>query len=520
MMAEDHQEREWQFDAVDLRPVGRWLAECPDVTARGVKSITDTYLDTPDWRLHRGGYTLRLRETANGVEATMKSIATATDGLRERREITETLGAADMALLRRSPGPVGSRLRLLAGRASLITLFQVATTRDRFDLVGGDTCLAEVVLDETTIPVGVGAAPARLCRVEVEVNDGALAAVEPFVARLRSECQLVPAATSKFAAGLLVWGLSPPGPPDVGSLELGRDLTTGQYAFAVLRRQFRALIAREVGTRLGEDIEALHQMRVATRRLRSAMALFAPALPVRATRLRSELAWLADILGAVRDLDVQLEEVGRWDAELDAADQGALAPVVALLTRQRGAARRNLVRGLDSRRYARLVASFSDFLRRGPLVRSASANQPIAAAAPELVALHVRAVRKRAARITRASSPGEYHALRIRCKRLRYLVEFLSPLAPTAAPPAVRFVVVLQDLLGLHQDADVAAAAFRALADEDALPSRSVFVAGWLAARRSAQAERLRGRFPKARRAYRRADWRGVGRELGGSAGS
>ncbi len=81
----------------------------------------------------------------------------------------------------------------------------------------------------------------------------------------------------------------------------------GELAFAVLRRQLAVLRDKEPGTRLGEDVEELHDMRVATRRLRAALALFAGVLPVRAQTFRQELGWLAGVLGAVRDLDVQLE---------------------------------------------------------------------------------------------------------------------------------------------------------------------------------------------------------------------
>ena len=81
----------------------------------------------------------------------------------------------------------------------------------------------------------------------------------------------------------------------------------GELAYAVLRRQLAVVRDKEPGTRLGEDPEELHDMRVATRRMRAALALFAGVLPVRAQVFREELGWLARMLGAVRDLDVQLE---------------------------------------------------------------------------------------------------------------------------------------------------------------------------------------------------------------------
>src|SRR5919112_4995392 len=93
----DQQEVEWQFDALDVRPVGRWLkngvGEEPVIVAGETREITDTYLDTEDWRIYQAGYALRLRrvEGKNKVEATMKLLASEGDapGLRSRREISE-----------------------------------------------------------------------------------------------------------------------------------------------------------------------------------------------------------------------------------------------------------------------------------------------------------------------------------------------------------------------------------------------------------------------------------------------
>ena len=71
----------------------------------------------------------------------------------------------------------------------------------------------------------------------------------------------------------------------------------GELAFAVLRRQLAVVRDKEPGTRLGEDVEELHDMRVATRRLRAALSLFESVLPVRAQVFREELGWMGRLLG-------------------------------------------------------------------------------------------------------------------------------------------------------------------------------------------------------------------------------
>ena len=136
--------------------------------------------------------------------------------------------------------------------------------------------------------------------------------------QLRTSCGLQPARLSKFEAGLLALGQEIPGSPDLGPTEISASSTMGELAFAVLRRQLAVLRDKEPGTRLGEDPEELHDMRVATRRLRAALSLFADVLPVRAQVFREELGWLGRLLGAVRDLDVQLEGL----ADMAAATAG------------------------------------------------------------------------------------------------------------------------------------------------------------------------------------------------------
>ena len=136
-------ELEWQFDAVDLRPVMRWLTEPADekagavrIVRRGSATQVDVYVDTDDRRFDRAGYALRIRRTgrttAEAAEATLKQINSATTGehgLRSRREVSELLEQADPELLRQSNGPVGERVRAVAGKKKLRPLFEVRTRR-------------------------------------------------------------------------------------------------------------------------------------------------------------------------------------------------------------------------------------------------------------------------------------------------------------------------------------------------------------------------------------------------------
>jgi CHAD domain-containing protein len=466
----DESEIEWQLDALDLRPVERWLAGLPGlpthvsfaettsdlvtstVTAlsRPAERLVDTYVDTSDWRIGRSGFVLRVRHRGGRGEVTLKSVVQAKAGLRRRLEVTEPLPAEGVGALG-SLGPVGWRLHALAGKRPFQPVLEVRTRRRPYDLRVGDERVAEVALDETTIVVGANHQPVRLQRVEIEVAAPWVKRLTPLVDTLRRECGLQPATLSKFEAGLLAAGLRIPPPPDLGSLSFDSNPSVGEVAFAVLRKGFNGVLSHETGTRLGEDPEELHDMRVATRRTRAALSLFAEVLPVRARHVRTELGWLAGMLGAVRDLDVQLERMEVWIEGFPDDDRAALSDLAVLLGRQREDARRALLMCLDSARYERLVAGFATMLRQGPSRRSAAARAPAGAVVPGLIAQRHRSANKAARRAQRSGEADDFHQTRIRIKRLRYALEFVSDLYDKKTAKYVRHVVKLQDALGLMQ---------------------------------------------------------------------
>jgi triphosphatase len=512
-------EIEWQFDAVDVRPVARWLETWAEAnqgslsTAPAVR-IRDSYLDTDDWRLYRAGYSLRVRKRGGSTEATLKALPTE-GSLRRRMEITEDLPDGEARSLLEAPGQVGRRIRDVGGKRPLQLLCEVRTSRRPYLLHVGPA-RAEVVLDETTIPVADSNRPVRMRRVEVEVVEGAPEDLAAFVGELELGAGLRPATLTKFEAGLLSMGLSAPALPDLGPTDADASRTLGEVAFAALRKHFQTFLRAEPGTRMGDHPEELHDMRVASRRVRAALSVFRPALPARSERLRQELGWIADGLGAVRDMDVQLERVGGWTQDVPPEGAGG-SEIVEALEDIRRSARENLLRILDSARYARFVESFAVMLRRGPLRAQAPAWRPVIAEAPGLVRQRRRAVRKRLKRVghTDDKAPA-LHAVRIRCKRLRYLLEFLSDVYPQEIPDLTAGLVKAQDLLGAYQDSVVAGGQLRdlALAREDPLSPAAVFLLGRFTERYSGQGRRAVRRFSRGASPVRGGSWKRLSKAM------
>src|SRR4029450_7505707 len=137
---------------------------------------------------------------------------------------------------------------------------------------------------------------------------------------------------TKYEVGLLSAGLETV-PDTFGPTALDAEATIGEGGLAVLRRPLTPLLAKEPGTRLGDDVEELHDMRVASRRLRAALSLFADVLPPSAASFGDDLRWLGRALGAVRDFDVQLEQLDGWLAPVPRPRAGGAGAGGALLAR-------------------------------------------------------------------------------------------------------------------------------------------------------------------------------------------
>src|SRR5580704_365862 len=157
-MSGDLVEIEWQFDALDLRPVERWLSVLPTLSidvdpthtitalAKTPRRLVDVYLDTEDWRMASAGFVLRTRRRGRQDEVTLKDTKPAEgSGLRQRLEVTEVLPGAGMSALG-PDGPVGRRVHAIAGRRPLREILQVRTRRRPFALRVGGVEAAEIAL--------------------------------------------------------------------------------------------------------------------------------------------------------------------------------------------------------------------------------------------------------------------------------------------------------------------------------------------------------------------------------------
>ena len=493
---EGRREIEWQLSARDLGLVRKWLSEHGSfdgltIEPRPTHTIHDTYLDTEDLSLRRAGFALRLREGPGRTEATLKDLAPGSDSLRIRREFNEPLSSAEFKALTVGDGPVSTRVRAVAGSESLKPLFRVHTQRECFAaLEPGDEPAAEIALDDTIVAAPDGGSRAHLTRVEVEALSGTPESLETLVDELRSQCALTSATDSKYEVGLKIAGLALPVSPELGSLTIHPSLSAGEVGRANLRRHLAAWHAREPAARLGEDPEALHELRVAGRRIETTLRIFEPYLPKTLVRQRAAWKSLIRALGAVRDLDVQLAGLTGFMSGLHDADAAQLAPLRERLTTERRIARSRMLGMLDRPSTRRLVRRMQITLAKTRTAPVKADNPVAAVVAPRLIRRSFRKVRRAAQAAQADGTAAAHHALRRRAKRFRYTIESFEGFYGNDAQRLLKAVRRLQKSLGSGQDAHVAADRLHAMVGSRArrLPPETSFWMGVLTERNSGAA--------------------------------
>jgi CHAD domain-containing protein len=340
---------------------------------------------------------------------------------------------------------------------------------------------------------------------------------------LRDRLGLSAAAGDACRVALLMLNLSEPGAPLPDFLRMRRDDTLAVAARKVLGQQAVKMRANIAGTMEDEDPEYLHDLRVATRRLRSALRLFSTALgPRRADALRRDLGWVAQRLGTVRDLDVFILNLREQAQRLGEADAIA-ALLTAELVRRRQPAREAVVAALTSRRFQSLIRRLDALSSPSP-PRSHPGTHTVPVA--EIGPAFLEKAQKRVLRLGRTVGPttpaADLHRLRILCKRLRYACEFFREAfgdpASGADPMAdyIRTMVRFQDCLGEHQDAVTAIGRIQDLAREmvqreQVGPEALLQLGGLIQVQRDI-ARKRRGRLVKL---WARFDRRSVRKHLG-----
>jgi len=464
------------------------------------RSLESAYYDTPDRRLQQRGAGLRVRRAGGGFVQTLKAEDDDNAALFGRGEWEAPVASFEPDLAALSAEPARALLDdidpdalapVFATRIERTTR-PVAVPRTHGAGNGGSEAEVECAFD--TGAVEAGGRSVAVSEVELELTRGAPAALYRFAAELHALAPLRVETLSKAARGhLLAAGAVPPYRKAV-ALDLDGDATAGEVLDAILRGCFRHCLANQATALDGRDPEGVHQMRVALRRLRSALAAFRPLLGGdRVDWLAAETRWLAAALGPARDWDVFLAELVAPVAEaLPDRTELAVLRRAAEAERARGYAQAR--EAIESGRATTLLLALGEWIE-GAGWRDGGDTDALAHPATEVAGRLLDRRHRKAMKSGRGFArlgADQRHEVRIQLKKVRYLTEFfLSLYSGRRGRAYLNALTGLQKGLGRLNDvavaerllatvvADQAAAAIDAGNGTDALCFGAGIVVGW-----------------------------------------
>lgn len=460
-----HVEVERKLDA----PAGFAL---PDLTGLpGVAAVSDpvvhtldaTYFDTADLRLI--GARLTLRRRTGGTDAGWHLKRPVSDDARSEEH--HPLGRAGRTV----PPALRAAVQVHARGAAIEPVVRLRTTRTVRELRDADGAgLAEVAVDHVVASVpGPGTRWTTLVswdEVEVELLGGRRKLLAATVKALVAAGATPSSSRSKLARALAEAGRLPAGDPGDdgadgadGAATAPAAGTAGAVVLQYLTEQVDHLVTHDPLVRVDAD-DAVHQMRVACRRLRSALATFRPVLDREVTEpVRGELQWLGEALGATRDAEVVRDHLrGLAQAEpVELLDGPVVERIVTTMDARYRAAHDEALVDLDTPRYFALLDTLDALVARPPF--TAAASGPAADVLLPLVAKSFRRTAKLVDAARAAQDPQEHdlllHEVRKAAKRARYTGESLTAAFGKDAKRFAKAMAALQEVLGEHQDSVV-----------------------------------------------------------------
>jgi CHAD domain-containing protein len=480
-MPDRNLEREVKLAAEDgfAPPDFRTVDEALVTRARKEAVHVDTYYDTVDFRLIRSGITLRSREEDGRTTWTVKLPTPDPDVAAGLSRLEVNVDAPPG----RVPADASRLVRAHVRTAALRRVARFRTVRNTTSISRDGEVLALVDDDDVNIELGAGKGR-RFRELEVELTEAAPDKLLPKLV----DALVDAGAEETEPRPKLVQALGPAANerPELEAVSLDGKPALGELVHAAFTDHVRRIIDHDPVIRLDLDPEGVHQMRVATRRLRADLRTFRPVLDRSWSEpLRDELKWLGRALGTTRDADVMLGNFRERVNELPERDRGPAQALLDRLSTERQEALNALQQMLDGRRYRLLLDALVEAVADPRFADDADVDAKAADAVPALVAKPWKKLRKEVRGLDDEPANEALHQVRIRAKRARYASEAATPAIGGDAESLADMLSDLQDVLGELQDAVVAEHWLRTAAAEATV--EEALAIGLLVARERAQ---------------------------------
>jgi inorganic triphosphatase YgiF len=469
---------------------------------RQTQKLDNTYFDTPDLALKQRGIALRLRRQGRQLLQTVKCAGETAGGLSSRPEWeTAYTGQFDFSPIDNEDVRQWLQRPKISGR--LLPVFETAFTRNTWRIEAAPGTVVLVMLDRGWIVADGHREP--ISELEIELAQGPVRALFDLALQFAERIALSPQPGSKAERGYALFSATVASPAKAADIPLHADMSPDAAFRRIAGACLDHLQRNHDGAVASDDPEYIHQMRVATRRLRAALRLFR-------RQLAEDFAesWLPGLrammakLGEARDLDVLTNEI---IVPIVSAmpDELRLVALAKVLAQRRDSARAAAREHLRSRRYGReLLLTLSALAQPQPADATAPGGEP----SPPLAAYAAKRIKRLRARLlelaeaARSDDPLSLHQVRIAIKRLRYALEFFSPLlSKKPLRRAVAELAELQDALGKLNDLASAGRVLMDCACDDAeLREAVTLVGGWHGPRHAEMLARVPGQIEQLRR--------------------
>jgi len=380
-----------------------------------VKRTDTVYYDTPKGRLWKSGVTLRVRRSGEAFVQTVKAENGAGAGLFDRAEWEAPVAdlQPDLALVEGTAAE--TLLAKESARASLRPVFGTVVERRRWNVVD-DGSEIELILDRGEVVAGERRQP--IVELELELKRGGEPALFAVVERLARSVPLRLGVLTKSERGHRLLHDKPQLVVKAEPVALAESMSAGEAFQAIVYACIRHFRLNEPQVLAARNGEALHQARVALRRLRSAFSIFRPLVAgAEGDALRAELSWISGVLGQARDLDVFIQQ-RLGEAERAAADKVRAA---------RERAYDEAIEALDSERFRGAMIGLVAWTATGGWRTEPAAEEPVTAFAASALDRFWRKVKK-GGRDLGSIGDEARHEVRIAGKKLRYAAEFFGAL--------------------------------------------------------------------------------------------